>query len=109
MLQNNVIQITTAKLVGATLLPSSVLLISGVIIWRVWRNKQNSLQAETNLLNDELRQMKEQMADIQKTTAQTSPSSVAPPSPKQSKNPGKSSSDIGLFEFLIEDNVQMRQ
>lgn len=109
MLQNNVIQITTAKLVGATLLPSSVLLISGVIIWRVWRNKQNSLQAETNLLNDELRQMKEQMADIQKTTAQTSPSPATPPSPKQSKNPGKSSTSIGLFEFLIEDNVQMRQ
>ena len=116
MFQNSVVQITTGKLVGATLLPSSVLLVSGIIFWRVWRKKQKKLQAETNGLTDELRLMKEQMADLQKANTPPSTASADPPfssqpqkQQKSSINPEKSSADMGLFEYLIEDNIQIRQ
>ena len=110
MLQNSVVQIATGKLLGATLLPSSVLLLSGIVIWRAWRNKQNHLQAETNELNDELRRMKEQMADLQQANTQaTSAEDTPAPSQPQQKKPEKHSANVGLFEFLIEDNIRMRQ
>ncbi len=64
MLENSVVQISTVKLLGVSLLPSSILLISGIIIWRIWSNKQSRLQTETDVLNDELRQIKKQMADL---------------------------------------------
>ena len=112
MLGNSVIQITTGKLVGAVLLPSSVLLVSGVITWRLWRSKQAQLQAETDDLNDEVRQMKEQMADIQaaknenqSTVTTLSSSSQQESTPKEDPSLEKT----GLFEFLIEDNIQLRQ
>lgn len=121
MLENNVIQISTAKFLGASLLPSSILLISGIIIWRIWRNKQSRLQTETDVLNDELRQIKKQMADLQTAnnkaesdeSMQTVNTSAAvaqqtsqkSSSQKSAKSPGK----MGLFEYLIEDNIQLRQ
>ena len=100
MLQNSVIQMSTAKLVGATVLPNSILLISGIIIWRFWRNKQTQLQAETDGLTDEVKLIKEQMTDIQ-TAKNKSPS----PTSGEGINPD----DTGLFEFLIEDNIQLRK
>jgi len=103
MLQNSVIQMSTAKLVGATVLPNSILLISGIIVWRFWRNKQTRLQAETDELTDAVKTMKKQMTDIQ--TAKTkSPSSKA-----ASSGEGANPDDTGLFEFLIEDNIQLRK
>jgi hypothetical protein len=103
MLQNSVIQMSTAKLVGATVLPNSILLISGIIIWRFWRNKQTQLQAETDELTDEVKLIKEQMTDIQ-TATNKSPSITA-----ASLGEGKNPDDTGLFEFLIEDNIQLRK
>ncbi|MCU7834676.1 MAG: hypothetical protein KZQ83_05400 [gamma proteobacterium symbiont of Taylorina sp.] len=116
MLENSVIQISTVKLLGASLLPSSILLVSGIIIWRIWRNKQSHLQTKTDVLNDELRQLKKQMADLQTAndkaesdesmqTVNTS-SAVAPQTRQKS---GQSPGGIGLFEYLIEDNIQLRQ
>jgi len=126
MLQNSVVQISTGKLLGATLLPSSILLVSGIIIWQFWRNKQSHLQTETDVLNDELQQIKKEMADLQtankKTEADESAQTVnrssavlqqtsaqktsaQQTSPKSAKSPEK----MGLFEYLIEDNIQLRQ
>ncbi len=115
MLGNNVIQISTGKLLGASLLPSSILLVSGIIIWRIWRNKQSRLQTETDVLNDELSQIKKQMADLQTANNKTEPdesmqtvntsSATQHTSQKSGKSPGK----MGLFEYLIEDNIQLRQ
>ena len=93
---------STAKLVGATVLPNSILLISGIIIWRFWHNKQTRLQAETNELTDEIRLLKKQMADIQ-TAEDKSPPNKTPASDK-----GTNPDDTGLFEFLIEDNIRLR-
>ena len=104
MLQNSVIQMSTAKLVGATVLPNSILLISGIIIWRFWRNKQARLQAETDELTDAVKLMKEQMTDIQ-TAKNKGPSNKATSS---TSGEGTNPDDTGLFEFLIEDNIQLR-
>jgi len=102
MLQNSVIQMSTAKLVGATVLPNSILLISGIILWRFLRNKQTQLQAQTDGLNDEVKLIKEQMTDI-KAAKNKSPSNEA-----STSNESTHTDDTGLFEFLIEDNIQLR-
>jgi len=103
MLQNSVIQMSTAKLVGATVLPNSILLISGIIIWRFWRNKQSQLQGQTDELTDAVKIMKEQMTDIQ------SAKSKSPSNKAASSGEGTNPDDTGLFEFLIEDNIQLRK
>ncbi len=114
MLENSVVQVSTAKLLGASLLPSSILLVSGIIIWRIWRNKQSRLQTETEVLNDELRQIKKQMADLQTANNNAEPdesmqtvntSAAQHTSQKSAKSPG----EMGLFEYLIEENIQLRQ
>ena len=116
MLENSVVQISTGKLLGASLLPSSILLVSGIIIWRIWRHKQSRLQTETDVLNDELSQLKKQMADLQTAnnkaesdesvqTVKTSSADAQQTSQKRAKGP----EGVGLFESLIEDNIQLRQ
>jgi len=99
MLENSVVQISTCKLLCASLLPSSALLVSGIIIWRIWLNKQSRLQTETDVLNDELKQIKKQMADLQRahnkaksdqpmqTVNTSSPASAQQTSQKSGKNP----------------------
>jgi ABC-type transport system involved in cytochrome bd biosynthesis fused ATPase/permease subunit len=114
MLENSVVQISTGKLLGASLLPSSLLLVSGIIIWRIWRNKQSRLQTKTDALNDELRQIKKQMADLQtannKAESNKSTQTVSTSATRQTKQKsGKSPGGMGLFEYLIEDNIQLRQ
>lgn len=118
MLENNVVQISTGKLLGASLLPSSILLVSGIIIWQIWRNKQSHLQTETDMLHDELRQIKKQIADLKtannkaesdKSRQTTNISSATARQTSQSQKSDLSSVKTGLFEFLIEDNIQLRQ
>jgi len=115
MLENSVVQISTGKLLGASLLPSSILLLSGIIIWQIWRNKQSRLQAKTDELNDELRQIKKQMADLQtannKAESDESMQTVNTSASAQqtSQKSGKSPEEMGLFEYLIVDNILLRQ
>ena len=103
MLENSVVQISTGKLVSAIVIPNSILLIGGIILWRFWRNKQAQLQAETDELNNEVKHIREQMIDNQ--TANESPSNKVPTSSEKHT----SSVQVGLFEFLIEDNIQLRK
>jgi len=105
MLENSVVQITTGKLVGAIVIPNSILLISGIILWRFWRNKQTQLQAETDELNNEVKHIREQMADIQ--TANENQLNEVPTSSFSDEQ--TDFDQIGLFEFLIEDNIQLRK
>ncbi len=117
MLENNVLGISAGKLLSASsLLPSSILLISGIIIWRIWHNKQSRLQTETDVLNDELKQIKKQMADLQMANnkveseqpIQTVKTSSVAQHTRQ-KRATISSEKTGLFEYLIEDNIQLRE
>lgn len=124
MLENNVVQISTGKLLGMSLLPSSILMVSGFIILRVWRNKQSCLQTKTEQLHDELRQLQKQIAELkkaqqkiaelQRATSNTEsaesrhtvkPFAAQQSSPESAKSPVK----MGLFEYLIEDNIQLRK
>jgi len=101
-------------------MPNYILLISGIIIWRIWSNKQSRLQTEIDVLNDELRQIKKQMADLQTAnnkaesdesmqTVNTS-ASAQQTSQKSGKSPeDKSPEEMGLFEYLIVDNILLRQ
>ena len=61
MVENTAIKITTSKL--ASLLPGSLILISGIVVWRLWY-KQAQLQTKTSELNDELKYLKKQIAEI---------------------------------------------
>ncbi len=66
MLKNTAIKIATSKLANAPLLPGSLILIGGLVVWRLW-SKQLQLQAETSVLSDELQDVKKQVAEIKVT------------------------------------------
>ena len=78
MFENTAIKITTSKLASssASLLPGSLILISGIVVWRLWYN-QAQLQTKTSELSDELKYLKKQMADI-KTTNKADSGPAAP-------------------------------
>ena len=63
MFKNSAIQVATSKLASTSLLPSSLILIGGVVVWRLWR-KQTQLSNETNELSNELEDIKDQLAEI---------------------------------------------
>ena len=82
--------------------------MSGIIIWHLWR-KQEKLQAETSKLGKEFESFKKQVADSQKTDGEPNTSfSFADKNTTPKKdtiNPAKQ----GLFEYLINDNIQIRK
>ncbi len=101
MLKNNIVHISTSKLIGATILPNSILLITGIVIWKLWRNKHSQLQTTTDELKNEIEYLKEQMNEIQTEKHKYLP---------QTSSSGQTdATQIGLFEFLIEDNIQLRK
>ncbi len=68
MFENTAIKITTSKLAStsASLLPGSLILVSGIVVWRLWY-KQEQLQTKTSALNKELKYLKKQIAEIKAT------------------------------------------
>ncbi len=68
MFENTAIKLTTSKLAStsASLLPGSLILVSGIVVWRLWY-KQEQLQTKTSALNKELRYLKKQIAEIKAT------------------------------------------
>lgn len=109
MLENSAIKLASVKFAGISLLPGSLLLVSGIIIWRLWRN-QTQLKSETCELSDELKQLKKQVSENQaafEESIQTNipASSSSKTSPTKNVNPEK----MGLFEYLINDNIQLRK
>jgi hypothetical protein len=65
MFENSAIKVATTKLVSASApyVPGSLILLSGVVVWHLWR-KQGVLQTRTNKLSAELGNVKKQVADI---------------------------------------------
>ena len=76
MLENTAIKIVTGKLVNAPLLPGSLILVGGLVAWRLW-SKQMQLQAETSALSDELQDVKKQVAEIKVTNDGKSETSLS--------------------------------
>lgn len=73
MFENTAIKLSTSKLAStsvASLLPGTVIIISGIIVWRLWYN-QAKLQTKTSELNDELKHVKKHMAEIKATNEET--------------------------------------
>ena len=72
MFKNSAVKIASSKFASAPLLPSSsilpfsLLLLSGIVVWKLWR-KQGQLQTQTNELSDELKNIKKQVAKIKTT------------------------------------------
>ena len=73
MLKNTAIKIATTKLANASLLPGSLVLIGGLVVWRLW-SKQVQLQTQTSELSNALQDVKKQVAKI-KTTNDDKPES----------------------------------
>ena len=66
MLKNTAVNLVTGKLANASLLPGSLILIGGLVVWRLW-SKQVQLQTETSELSNELQDVKKQVAEIKAT------------------------------------------
>jgi len=73
MFENTAIKITTSKLAStsASLLPGSLILVSGIVVWRLWY-KQAQLQTKTSELSNELKHLKKQIAEIKSTNKEDS-------------------------------------
>ena len=110
MLKNTAIQIATSKLASTSLLSGSLFLIGGVVVWQLWR-KQLQLQTKTNKLSNEFKEFKQQ-AVYTNASDNTGSESVVPfssPQKKDSSTKETSTEKLGLFEYLINDNIQIRQ
>ena len=66
MIENTAFKMTSSKIAStsASLLPGSLILISGIIVWRLWY-RQTQLQTKTSEISDELKRLKKQMAEIE--------------------------------------------
>lgn len=67
MLKNTAIQLATGKLAGASLVPGSLFLLGGIAVWQLWL-QQRQLQAQSNELGNELKDIKKQVAGIKNTS-----------------------------------------
>ncbi len=68
MFEKTAIKLTSSKLAStsASLLPGSLILISGIVVWQLWY-KQAQLHAKTSKHSDELKYLKKQIAEIKAT------------------------------------------
>ncbi len=85
MFENTAFKITTSKLAStsSSLLPGSLILLGGFVVWRLWYN-QAQLQTKTSDLSDELKRLKKQIREI-KATNKTDSSSVVSSLKKMSR------------------------
>lgn len=72
MLKNTAIKIASSKLASTSILPGSLILIGGIVVWDFWR-KQAQLQTKTNELSDELEDVQEQIAEIKAESESAAP------------------------------------
>ncbi|RTZ69254.1 MAG: hypothetical protein DSZ21_00215 [Tenericutes bacterium] len=69
MFKNSAFKIVSGKFASApllstsTILPSSILLIGGIVMWRFWK-RQGQLHAQTAELSDDLDKLKKQVAKV---------------------------------------------
>lgn len=89
MLKNSAIQLVTNKLASTSLLPGSLVIIGGIVVWQLWR-KQAQLSTETSGLSDELKDVKRQLAEIKEDSESADPFS-SPLKKLASLNPWSSS------------------
>lgn len=67
MVRNTAIQLAAGKLTSASLVPGSLFLLGGIVVWQLWR-KQVQLQDQSNDLSTEIEDVKKQLARINKSS-----------------------------------------
>ncbi len=110
MIKNTALHLLTGKLITTSLLPGSLFMVSGVLIWSIWQ-KQKHLQNDTAELRSEVKKIKEQMDKLD-ASIETNQKQKAPDSSLLQEDHSIKESDekkMGLFEYLINDNVKLRQ
>lgn len=100
MLKNTAIQITKAKLAGASLLSGSLILVGGYVVWQLWRN-QAQLQTKTSELSNELKDVKKQVAEFEVANINQgpAPTSTVPPSLQKMADLSSSLKEKALLYF----------
>ncbi len=63
MVKNSAIKLAANKLANSSLLPGSLILIGGLVAWKLWA-RQDELQIETRKLAMQLKNVKRQIAEI---------------------------------------------
>jgi hypothetical protein len=108
MLENAAIPLTTAKYAAASFIPSTLIIIGGIVFWCIWRKKQARYQAETDEIKDDIRDVKKQLNELQMVNSKDQPDSSTSQQKKGHKAPG-TQDKTGLFEHLINENIQLRE
>lgn len=62
MLDNPAFKIAANKLTNSSLVSGSLIVVGGILIWRLWSN-QEQIQAKIKQLNSELQDVKKQVSD----------------------------------------------
>lgn len=70
MLDNTAVKIAASKLTNTSLLPGSLILLGGIVVWQLW-SRQTQLQTETSKLNMQLKNVKRQVEEIKTTSAKS--------------------------------------
>ncbi len=91
MLKNHLLKLTSTKMASAPLLPSSLVpgslfLVGGLVIWQLWK-KQAKLQAQNSELSDDLTDVKKQLAKIKASKAASKSTAPLSDSLKKSAAP----------------------
>ena len=76
MIKNTAYKIAASNLANVPLLPGSLILIGGLVAWRLW-NKQVQLQTEASELSAEIQAVKKQVAEIKATNDDKSETSLS--------------------------------
>lgn len=89
MYKSSAVKIVSGKLVSApllstsTILPSSLFLIGGIVVWRLWK-RQGQLNTQTSELGDEVQKLKKQVTKIKAASSDSKKPTVnIPPSFKK--------------------------
>lgn len=102
--------LSNTKLISTYLVPSATLVIGGVLVWKLWQQRQQlkENQQVQDSLSERLDQLETQKANTstqKKTDTTTSSTTTSFKTSSASTN----SSKQGLFEQLISDNIALRE
>jgi len=115
---NNILTLSSSKLMSAYLVPSIALLIGGFIAWKLWQQRQqirHNQQTQNDLLErlDQLETQENEVSTAQKNTVVNNASSTKQKqpaaSPFQQSSQSGNNPKHGLFEQLIRDNIALRE
>jgi uncharacterized membrane-anchored protein YhcB (DUF1043 family) len=118
---NNILTLSSSKLMSAYLVPSATLLIGGFMVWKLWQQHQqikHNQQTQSDLSErlDQLETQEDEVSTAQKDTVandafDTSSTKYKKPAASIFQQSSQSGNDPkhGLFEQLISDNIALRE